>query len=315
MSCRAPQITKTAPRLHRLRATLRECAYNGDVDAGGWHHSEPATTLPPPTVGVTWDELVDSVQCSEAQLRAGLVAEGAFQITPTRWAVLDEGYADTLLAELNVAIDALNLDLDRRPLPTEALTSELAPRHAGFAVEAALQLVCTPNTWKFDFTRAAARAAGAALRKLLSAAGVAPTASGTRGVSATAWCDHPVRADAFLAAWASALPASVVRESRWDAPAADEAGVLSAARARAVCIVDHVPGAPPSVRYLHLPALPHTAAARFAALFSVRARWAVAELRPFIEALIEPGRTLDDLLLTHCRAVPAPDGSTLFCAR
>eukprot|EP00741_Cyanophora_paradoxa_P009940 tig00000157_g9629.t1 len=41
---------------------------------------------------------------------------------------------------------------------------------------------------------------------------------------------------------------------------------------------------------------------RFAALFRQRARWALADLEPYVRGLVQPGQTLEQLLLKHTRA-------------
>ena len=80
-------------------------------------------------------------------------------------------------------------------------------------------------------------------------------------------------------------------------------------------------GAPPGaarscVRYFPADELPADPAARFAALFALRASWPEAELVPYVEPLAAPPhRKLMDLIATFCRVTVGRDKGRSFSKR
>jgi hypothetical protein len=172
-----------------------------------------------------------------------------------------------------------------------------------------------------------------------------------------------VKVEAFLREWAAAMPAemladtlpssaapaSATGEARpaedasngslsldllaglvlGTAPSAGPGGTGASSSASASAAVGASVGfaasVAPILRYIPHDLLAHEPGPRFKQLFSVRPKWAMEELAPFIAPLAGskggggapavPGKTMDELLLAFTRVTYLPGGGKLFSAR
>ena len=152
------EMRRTAPRLHRLGEMLLAadpmCA--GEAEAGlepeagvgaggnGEGCSEPASAqraskrLRRRAPGVSFEELLDCVQASEAELRAGLAALHAVE-SPAggRWRVLRSDYIAQVLESILAAATGLDLESADAPLELDALCTAVGSEmHSPAAVRA-----------------------------------------------------------------------------------------------------------------------------------------------------------------------------------
>jgi len=180
------ELVEVAPPLRTLAALLAAAPFG-----------EAAAERVPgaPAWGYTWEELWARVQCSRAQLQAGLRAQRAACLRG-RWCLLQPAYQTTLL-------DVLLLTAGAQGWPLSAFDSNAmvaAVAADGFDAEAArhvLSLYAGP-----------------------SHAGPGPAGDGLWGVDAPALCRARAqtllaaaerrRCDEFMAAWRASLPEGVV---------------------------------------------------------------------------------------------------------
>jgi hypothetical protein len=131
----------------------------------------------------------------------------------------------------------------------------------------------------------------------------------------------------FMERWLDAVPAGTATASA-DGTSVAAAGAatggpieLSLSLLSGLVLVDTAPagrtGGPPAqtVRYFPSEALFTDPKARFAQLFSMRPRWLLRDLEPFLGDITGFGRTQGDLLLAHTRQTILKGRETLFSAR
>ena len=203
-------------------------------------------------------------------------------------------------------------------------------------------------------TRTAAVAAAAAAAGAAAPAPVAPAPAGGDDddlpplLELAADPFAAVPADVFLAAWAAALPREYVTHvepapapppppaagtttfalvlpppSPPPPPSSDDGsssrsmggGALSIHLLAGAALADVTPTGGVTLRPLPPAALSPDPATRFRQLFSVRPRWTIDGLTPYVAPLVGFGRTRDDLVLAHTRATRVSDKLTLFSAR
>jgi hypothetical protein len=153
------EMRRTAPRLHRLGEMLLAadplCAGEADAGGGGGAEGEgegeggggggePTSAQRASkrarrrTQGVSFGELLDCVQASEAELRAGLAALHAVE-SPAggRWRVLRSDYVAQVLESILAAATGLDLKSTDAPLELDALCAMVGPEmHSPAAVRA-----------------------------------------------------------------------------------------------------------------------------------------------------------------------------------
>jgi len=71
----------------------------------------------------------------------------------------------------------------------------------------------------------------------------------------------------------------------------------------------------PVVRSLPLASLPLCARKRFCVLFQLKRAWSKEELAPYVRDLLDPGRSIETLVLQHARSVTSINGLVTFVSR
>ena len=281
--------------------------------------------------GFSFEELLERVQCSEVELRRALVEVRALRIVDSgKYCAVPEAQAREIATAVLRSIAACGIRVDAIPVATVIADLEAEGHASALALHALMQTLggvaaedcaaeprsdgtspLVPPLLRLDF-RAVARFIGIGV---LEAAGAvlqlsAPLASASRAI--------PL--DSFFRAWASAMPVGTVLSVGAASTAASNGsgavctGLLDIGLlAGEVLLQDGVGG--PGVLFLPASSLSSVPAQRFRQLFSLRAKWRLADLEPFVQPLANPASSLADLLLAHTRSSQQPDGSRLFSAR
>lgn len=275
--------------------------------------------------GFSFAELLGRVQCSEAELRRALADVQAMRLGDAFVAVPEPLAREVATAALR-CIAAAGLSVDA--VPVGAVAADLASSDGLCAELAAHALECT-----LGGTPAPPGAGGgggeAALRLGFRAVARFVGVGVLQGAGAVLQLAAPAAArampvDAFLRAWASGMPVGTVRPSSAAAgPPGPEAagdgdacaGQLDLALLAGEVLLLDGPGGGSAVLHLPATALSASPPQRFRQLFSLRAKWRLGDLEPFLAPLVTPGSALADLLLAHTRSSQQPDGSRLFSAR
>ncbi|GLC39275.1 hypothetical protein PLESTB_001648800 [Pleodorina starrii] len=244
--------------------------------------------------GYTFEQLLDRVQASPAELRAALAAEGALELGG-RWRAVEANYLGSLL-ELVL------------------LTAEQEGMSLGALRESRLAAALQPDGYYPAVVRHClgvyGKPAGEAAEAGGSAAAAAPeSGSGAWCLDETKVCVHfAVKVMAgrslplaeFNAAWARAVPYGMT-------PCLD--------MLRAEALID---GSGSEARISPFPAsaLPRDPGERFGALFRRRARWEWSHLEPYLAGVRVPGQSVEALLMRFARASqPTPDSPLVYSAR
>ena len=273
--------------------------------------------------GFSFGELLERVQCSEAELRRALVETRALEAPGSCFHAVPDALARDVATAALRSIAAGRMDISAVPmaavvadlasadghcaeLTTHALQQTLGgralPGDGGGTEEAAMHLrLC------LDF-RSLARFVGM---------GVLQAAGAVLHIAAPA-AARALPLAAFLRAWASAMPAETVLATG-TAPAASDAdrcaGPLDLSLLSGEVLLQEGGSAGPGVLLLPAASLSAITATRFRQLFSLRAKWRLQDLEPFIAPVANPASPVADLLLTYTRSSQQPDGSRLFSAR
>eukprot|EP00741_Cyanophora_paradoxa_P009938 tig00000157_g9627.t1 len=296
------EIVEIAPRTEKLRRLLLERPYAGPepdavrrLDDGALDEAaeEPAEADGAEGAGegrrvrrrtgegrpqrrglYTFAELRGHVQASDEQLRAALRELHAFEVDGY-WRVLDPN-------ALREAMDLLLLTAVERDWRLD----ELSLREALEALASDVDALVLEHTgaggdlFRVDLDRVCVFRA----RQLLAA--------GPR-----------MRLDDFVEAWRGCVPEGARPTSPSCGPAPPRpAGRAAGAEGRQGLAITEGAGADAFVLHYPASALPLDPPQRFAALFRQRARWALADLEPYVRGLVQPGQTLEQLLLKHTRA-------------
>jgi len=310
------EVSRAAPDLQPLRDALRGCPYPGPSagpdrnpfclrrEAGGdseMPEPSPAAAAggaggagPP---GLAWRDMHDVVGASDAELRQ-VLGDGEAVEVGGAWRYLEPGHRAELVRMLAITCVAEGWDAGRVP---GAGASEVLGRD-GYDPGVAFQVLRAVSDPADGEAEASA------------AAGAADTAP--RG----AW-----RVDAGRC-YRAVARAMLERVAEWPL------GDLLARLAAAVEVPGAAPPGPGALRGEALAVatgagaravrlcegdLPLEAGARFKALFAARERWTLAELGPYLGAVVGPGEAADAVLIRHARATQSaePGGAETFSAR
>ena len=308
------QLKDVAPRLQVLRNLLRPYRGEGDDGAaamgrdaaaaasGGGGAKRRKIVHPPRWKGYTTSELLGAVQCSPAELTRALENIGAFELPGPggRWHVLDD----------SVKIQAFDLILSlvvEHDWPLDAVPEEECvrrvvdfPRHV---VVQCLRLHGEKGgpqqkTWHLD-PRKVRRFK--AVQILTGREGE----GGGRGNAKSPVGGEEQPLDEFMASWTASLPLNVAPD------AADLAGLA----------LQRTTAGKRTISYFPEHMLSDSPQERFKQLFLARAKWSLAELEPYVSALLTRmvGVSQADLLLKYTRSsAPFGGGGTgvrLYSAR
>ncbi|KAJ8755855.1 hypothetical protein K2173_024400 [Erythroxylum novogranatense] len=270
------ELNEISPRLDRLKLLLSENPYNFEEAA------EEEVIEKRKAGFYSWDDLVNRVQASNDQLRAGLNALSAVEIDGY-WRLVDEKYMDTILRMLlhNSVLNDWLLDQLREEEIMNTLEADGFPRmlanHCLHVYGSKVDSSTGSGTlWRLDEKRVCVHFA----REILK--------TGKK------------KKDNFMAEWLQSIPDGM--QASFDML---EGEVLTERL-----------GVEMWVYAFSASSLPLNPAERFSMLFRERSKWAWKDLESYIRDLNVPGLSLEGLLLKYTRRTqPTPDAEPIFTAR
>ncbi len=305
------ELVQVAPRLHALDAALHDRPIgsleeddqdnNGSVQPMDTDNIvDNSNTNSSKNLGKTWDELLSLVQASPEELALALTERNAVCIDG-QWRGIDPTYLGTLLELILLTTVEKGWSLDA--VPAVEAGEVLAPHgYLPELTEHCLKifskpvLATTSNTSDKDTDIVEDGGNSGSVAEI----GKKEQQEGMYAVHAEAVCRHfglkllreNKRWDdvnEFEATWRGSVPEGMV-------PSFD----LLTGEA----LVDSEPGPTGKlgVQLLSVQDLPRKAADRFKFLFSVRSRWELPALEPYLDGLAGPGETNEALLLKFARA-------------
>jgi len=246
---------------------------------------------------LTMTELEHAVQASAAELREGLRNFSALCVDDG-WCVLDAQL------ELDVMETVLALCVEREwPLaevPVAECVAACVDRDVdGFDETAVRHCLRSHSSLAATGTEWDAWLAGMQAETL----SLDPQAvCRFRARALLAECDAWPRAG-FLEAWREGLPPGVP----FDPTLLDGLAVtLTPADANGKAVDVEL------VHALPLASLPSVAKERFRQLFSIKREWNMKEFQPYVQDIVEPGRSAEALVLEYARAVIGEEGTTTY---
>ncbi|XP_024542638.1 sister chromatid cohesion protein DCC1-like [Selaginella moellendorffii] len=261
------ELVEIAPRIDQLKVLVGSRPYTEDSE------NETVDGL------YSWEDLLDSVQASEEQLKDGLRALAAAEIGGF-WRTVDPKYTKGLLEM--ILVTAIQQDWSLSLLPLEELVAVL--EGDGYPAQLVRHCVATfgveepsSSSWKLDEKRICLHYA----RELLSSTG--------------RW-----KTNEFLEAWQRALPPGMK-------------GELEMLRGEA--LVTRL-GSDSWLHRFSSSSLPTQPDARFAALFKERSKWEWNDLEPYLRDVRIPGQTVESMLLKYTRKIqPSADARPIYTPR
>ncbi len=301
------ELVQIAPRLQALDAVLKdrpigsleeeENAATGTAQPMDTENTENTSNTTASndknSLGKTWEELLSLVQASPEELTIALTERNAVCIDG-KWRGIDPNHLGTLLELILLTIVEKGWSLDAVPA---AETGEALAPH-GFSpalIEHCLKIFSKPVLAHTSDT--VVEDDSSAMEEESSKG----KEQGVYAVHAEAVCRHfglkLLRekqrwndVNEFEAIWRGSVPEGMVPsfellrgEALVDSEAAGPTGKLG-------------------VQLLSVHELPRKAAERFKLLFSVRPRWELPDLEPYLDGLAGPGETNEALLLKFARA-------------
>lgn len=320
------------PQYERTQALLEETAadgvasYSNDVSARNKRRrgcADPASDERlRGRAGFSFGELLERVQCSEAELRRALVETRALETPGSRFHAVPDALARDVATAALRSIAAGRMDISAVPMEAVAADLASADGHCAELTAHALQQTLGGRTLPGGGSGRGTEEAAVHLRLCLDfrslarfvGMGVLQAAGAMLHIAAPA-AARALPLAAFLRAWTSAMPAGTVLATG-AAPAADRcAGPLDLSLLSGDVLLQEGGSAGPGVLFLPAASLSAITAMRFRQLFSLRAKWRLQDLEPFIAPVANPASPVADLLLTYTRSSQQPDGSRLFSAR
>ncbi|CAM9239380.1 unnamed protein product [Phaeothamnion confervicola] len=290
------EITRTTPSLDALTKTLNRAPYRGRDAEAGVKRSELYSLA----------ALEALLQFSRAELICALRRLGAISIDGN-WRLLESSYAENVLDRALDMIMEQDTPLDA--IDTAAIAASL-PQFEPEIVAHILQQysVGGGGTGGGDSGSNGANATSPPRAKAAGACCALDLVKVARHRAHQLFRRRRERTDQelwpeddFWSEWAASMPGV-------------EAPELSALEG--VGLRERGEAGVPVFRYLPAAGLPVEPSARMAALFALRPKWRLAELRPYLGELEAQGTKLADVLLQHTRAsTDATTGERLFSAR
>lgn len=266
-------MVQIAPRLQRLDALLQASSYGEeDVDPEG------GDALMSDKVTYTFDELVNQVQASPAEVRQALQERHAVELDGA-WRTVDKAYMHSLLE--TALFLSVQQGWSHDALPQADLLEGLQAN--GHDARLVLHFLSVyghqqaEGIWKLDNQKVC------------------------RVFAETLLQSKPKWAEAeFLEAWQNSVPQ-------------DMAPDIEMLRGMAI---QHDTGSQKMLKLFDVHQLPADPAARFRAAFQEQPQWTLLALQPYIEDLQGPGRSAEALLLKYARRVQQEPGApVLYSAR
>ncbi|KAM7508894.1 hypothetical protein LguiA_019347 [Lonicera macranthoides] len=267
------ELVEVAPKLDKLKLLLLENPYKFDEAI---EMTELDSSL------YTWDDLVNRVQASDAELMSALEAFSAAEINGY-WRIVDDKYMDMILNMLlhnsvlnEWSFDALIEDEVVSVLESDGFPCKLA-RHC-------LQVFASrvgPGgsgscVWRLDEKRVCVHFARGILR------------------------GGKMKMERFMEEWAQKVPDKM--QVNFDMLEGE--------------VLTENLGIQSWVYPFSVSSLPSAPAERFSMLFKERAKWEWKDLQPYIRDLSVPGLTAEGLLLKYTRRTqPTADAEPVFSAR
>lgn len=272
------ELVEVAPKLDKLKSILMESPYcsNEAEEIGDLEFME--TT---PWRLYTWDDLIDNVQASDDELRAGLKALTAVEIDGY-WRIVDEKYMDFILFMfLNNCIingwsfNALVEEDVVNVMVSDGIPSKLAS-HCLHVYGNKVEEGEGKSSWKLDERKVCIHLARQILRQ------------GKR------------KMEKFMEEWTKKIPLGI--NAGFDMLEGE--------------VLTEKLGIDTLVHAFSVSSLPSTPAERFAMLFKERPKWEWKDLQPYIRDLRVPGLSSEALLLKYTRRTqPTADAEPVFSAR
>mmetsp|Transcript_67011 Transcript_67011/g.111355 ORF Transcript_67011/g.111355 Transcript_67011/m.111355 type:complete len:414 (+) Transcript_67011:111-1352(+) len=286
------EMIQCSPRIGCIGEMLRACPYAGENSDGAPMASEGAGEGNSAQVAhkmrPSMENLEGACQCSIAELRRTLQSKRAFPIGD-RWCTLEEKYEQDIIDCIMALLVEREWRLDA--LPISECVNALTEQHKfnGDAVRHCLRThsVFRSAPWLEWISCTSAEHIAIDERML------AQFRARTLLMQSTIWPE-----DVFLEHWQESLPSVINPE------ASDLAGL-------AVIVDEHGP----KVKALFAEGLSSAPLVRFATLFKFKPSWSLIELVPYLNDILEPGCTEEQLVLQHARSVVANDGSRSYVKR
>ncbi|GAV87673.1 DUF2036 domain-containing protein [Cephalotus follicularis] len=269
------ELVEVPPRIDKLKFLLSENPYSSE-DAFMMDEMEETKTR-----FYKWDDLVDRVQASDDELRAGLRALSAVEIGGY-WRIVHENYMDMILRMLlhnsvlnDWSLNALNEDEVVDVLVSDGFPSILA-RHCLYVYGDKVDEGVSGSMWRLDERRVCMHFARAILRE------------GKR------------KMESFMEEWTRKIPDGM--QANFDMLEGE--------------VLTEKLGVETWVHAFSVSSLPSSPSQRFSMLFRERSKWEWKDLEPYIRDLNVPGLSLEGLLLKYTRrAQPTADAEPVFSAR
>lgn len=309
------EIRQIRPKLETLESLLKRNPFGGEGERDEEHRSTDRR------LGCTWQELTESVQSSDAELKSALQASGAMCVEG-RWRMVDHGYMATLLELVLLTVVEKGWSLEAIPYPDVGRALEehdyplfvvlhclkhfgcqqspkiengvLADADGAIATESAMEwepqcsISLDPNIVSSDVTDTSSKMqhddGGAAARAVYSLReDLVCRHFGMKLLLETpVWNDL----DDFMSRWQASVPEGMTPSLEM---LSGEAIADSTSEGR-------------GIRRLTASSLPQEPQERFEVLFKQRKHWELPALKPYIEGLAGPGESIETLLLKYARA-------------
>ncbi|XP_043696282.1 sister chromatid cohesion protein DCC1 [Telopea speciosissima] len=275
------ELVEVAPKLDKLKSLLKESPYRpeGNLEMDELEVEE----LDEGNLGLfPWEDLVERIQASDEELRAGLQALSAVKINGS-WGIVDEEYMNnllTVLLHLSVSegwsLSALKEDEVVGLMEAHGYQSKLVLHCLEMYGSKVSKDVNEGHFWMLDEKRVCVHFARAILR------------GGKR------------KMESFMEQWALKIPQGM--HGSFDMlegeVLVERLGVETWVHAFSVSSLSSIP------------------AERFLMLFRERQKWEWKDLEPYIKDLRVPGLSSEGLLLKYTRRTqPTKDSEPVFTAR
>ncbi|KAA0049092.1 sister chromatid cohesion protein DCC1 [Cucumis melo var. makuwa] len=270
------ELHEIAPRIDKLKLLLSEEPYSF---ADEWEN-EAADKYEKRMY--SWDDLINKVQASDDELKAGLQALSAVEIDGY-WRIVDEKYMDSMLQMLlhnrilnDWSLDALDEDVIMKVMKMDGFPEKLVQHclHVyGDKLDGNEGKSCL---WRLDEKRVCVHFAREVLRK------------------------GKMKLEHLMDEWRQKIPLGMCAnfDMLEGEVLTERLGVETWVRGFRVC------------------QLPSNPAERFTILFKERPKWEWKDLQPYIRDLTVPGLSSEGLLLKYTRRTqPNPEAEAVFSAR
>ena len=243
-------------KLDKLRNQLMITGFRGEE-----YESEMESKM------LTWDDILQTVQASENEIRHRLDELGAFELGG-HWRLLDHEYKTSAMSRILTLLEEKLWSWEKVPLiETCKMLEDLQPL---FVTEICLRLygiqVSDSETDVFI--------------KLCQ-----DKVSRFYGEYILSSTEGRFNLNEFLEVWQDSLPEGMICDVK------HLTGLIMIDKSSP----NH------TITYLPVSSLPINPADRFAALFTRKEKWAHDEITPYLEDLAGPGQTVNALLLKYCR--------------